>query len=271
MAVELTLDEQLEPAYFFLMQPLYSEVMVDLKRNRHIWYLKQSPDAIRFDGYEIFSKKETTFSWQGALPLSTIGKCVYTKHQISCTRTGTIYFFVVRFDAQTGSLMKVGQYPTVADLHLYELKEYAGVLPKDKREEIARAIGLAAHGIGIGSFVYLRRVFEHLIVECFTEHRGQIDPDGFLKARMDERIEMLQDYLPPFLVEHRAIYGMLSAGVHELTENDCLAHFDALRTGIEIILDQKVEEKKKTLRLKEASDRLIQAKSAIMKAQGPKG
>jgi hypothetical protein len=88
---------------------------------------------------------------------------------------------------------------------------------------------------------------------------------------MDERIEMLQDYLPPFLVEHRAIYGMLSAGVHELTENDCLAHFDALRTGIEIILDQKVEEKKKTLRLKEASDRLIQAKSAIMKAQGPKG
>ena len=43
----------------------------------------------------------------------------------------------------------------------------------------------------------------------------------------------------------RCIYGILSKGIHELTEKECLAYFDAMRTGIEIILDDKLEQKKR--------------------------
>ncbi len=259
----MTVEEQLDPAYFFLKLPLYSEVMVDLKKNRHVWYVRHNSNTVRFDGYEIISKKETTFLWDGAATLSSIGSCSYTRHEIVCSRTGAQYIFIVRFDGGTGSLMKVGQYPTVADLHLYELKEYAGVLQKERREEIAKAIGLAAHGVGIGSFVYLRRVFEFLINETFEQHAAGLDRAMYVRGRMEDRIEMLRDHLPPFLVENRMIYGILSAGVHELTEQQCLAHFDALRTGIEIILDQKVEAKRKEARLTEAANRLNRAKAEV--------
>ena len=37
----------------------------------------------------------------------------------------------------------------------------------------------------------------------------------------------------------------MSKDIHELNEDTCLNHFDALRVGIEIILDEKLEELKR--------------------------
>jgi len=43
------------------------------------------------------------------------------------------------------------------------------------------------------------------------------------------------------LVEHRALYGILSKGIHELSEEECLKIFPAVKVGIELILDTKIE------------------------------
>jgi hypothetical protein len=51
---------------------------------------------------------------------------------------------------------------------------------------------------------------------------------------------LLAAHLPPFLVEHPQLYGILSRGVHELTEQECLANFDALKVAIDVILDEKL-------------------------------
>src|SRR5262245_34308702 len=59
-------------------------------------------------------------------------------------------------------LSKMGQYPSLADIAIDESKQYSAVLSKEDGRELHKAIGLAAHGVGIGSFVYLRRVFERL-------------------------------------------------------------------------------------------------------------
>ena len=59
-------------------------------------------------------------------------------------------------------MKKIGQYPSVADLSFPELKDYRKVMSKDDDKELKRAIGLHASGIGIGSFVYLRRIFERI-------------------------------------------------------------------------------------------------------------
>ena len=40
------------------------------------------------------------------------------------------------------------------------IKQYDKELRKPDLKEFTRAIGLAANGVGIGSFVYLRRIFE---------------------------------------------------------------------------------------------------------------
>jgi hypothetical protein len=78
-----------------------------------------------------------------------------------CTRVPVhkLRFFVQIKDAK---IMKIGQYPSLADLQGVEIKKYRKTLGDAKYAEFNRAIGLSAHGVGIGAFVYLRRIFESL-------------------------------------------------------------------------------------------------------------
>jgi hypothetical protein len=39
---------------------------------------------------------------------------------------------------------------------------------RKRYKKFTKGLGLAAHGVGIGSFVYLRRIFENLIEEAHT-------------------------------------------------------------------------------------------------------
>ena len=50
------------------------------------------------------------------------------------------------------------------DLIIPEIAKYKAVLGTQYRE-FSKAIGLFAHGIGIGSFVYLRRIIENLVFD----------------------------------------------------------------------------------------------------------
>lgn len=140
-----------------------------------------------------------------------------------------------------GKLRKVGQIPALAELHLPDVQQYREVLG-DRYSDLARGIGLSTHGIGIGAFVYLRRVFEHLVEEARAEAAKDSgwDEGAYQRSRMNEKIELLAGYLPDFLVDNRGLYRILSLGIHELTEEECLKHFQVVRTGIELILDEKL-------------------------------
>ena len=63
----------------------------------------------------------------------------------------------------------------------------------------------------------------------------------------------MKDELPEFLVEHFQIYGILSKGIHELAEDECLKYFNVIKEGIELILDEKVERYEKASKLKKVS------------------
>jgi hypothetical protein len=69
------------------------------------------------------------------------------------------------------------------------------------------------------------------------------DEGEFTNKRMNEKIQFLRDYLPALLVKNAASYGILSDGLHNLSEEDCLAFFPILRTGILLILQQDIERK----------------------------
>ena len=117
----------------------------------------------------------------------------------------------------------------------------------DERDgkEFHRAIGLAAHGVGVGSFVYLRRVFERLIHGRFEEFKvaeGWKD-EQFRGIRMEDKIALLKDRLPEFLVQNRKIYSILSKGLHELDETACLNWFEVMKQSIIIILEDDKKEK----------------------------
>lgn len=159
-------------------------------------------------------------------------------------------------------LCKVGQFPSLADLHMPELTKYAKVLGT-RQKELVKGVGLASHAVGIGSFVYLRRVFEHLIEEAveIQRHVAGWDEEAFFKQRMDEKIQTLRSHLPAFLVENRSLYGILSKGIHSLEEAECLDCFPAVLAAIEMILDQKLHIIEQAEKAKKAASAIAALKS----------
>ena len=82
---------------------------------------------------------------------------------------------------------------------------------------------------------------------------------------MDEKIKSLNGYLPSFIVESNSIYGVLSKGIHELTEEECLDYFDCMRQSIELILDERLEQLEKKKKIDEVKKTLNSITSQIKK------
>lgn len=252
---------------FIFNTPLYQKVFINEENNflEDILY-----NNLSFDGYNPFQHKESTFQtikglcYYGANAINITG---VKSLNLQCGRYKDELIIHVYWDAEERSIMKIGQYPSVADIHIGQIKQYNKVLSKEKLREFTRAIGLAANGVGVGSFVYLRRIFESLIFEIADEtiNNGLVNKEIFEKSRMDEKIELLKDYLPQFLVENKSIYKILSAGIHELSEDECLAYFDVMRVSIELILDERLGALKKEAKAEKARKALSTIVSSIKK------
>ncbi len=88
--------------------------------------------------------------------------------------------------------------------------------------------------------VYLRRIIEQFMIE--PAHQEAIktqsgwDEVAYGKARMKEKMQLLTAYLPPYLVSNPVVYSIISKGIHELTEKECVTYFPVLRSVIEYAL-----------------------------------
>lgn len=173
--------------------------------------------------------------------------------ELTCSRNNDHKLFFL-FHAKDKTIQKIGQLPSIASLNLFDIKKYSKVLDQRYFVEFTKAIGLSAHGVGVGSFVYLRRIFEFLIEESHQKAKsiGEWDEALYTSARMNEKINLLKTELPDFLVENKSLYSILSKGIHELSEEDCLSAFPIVKVGIELILDDKLEEMNKLRKLDEA-------------------
>ena len=237
------------PKVFHLEMPLYHEINIDDPNTaKTVFALLHFSGTI--DAYCIYCEKESVFDaveyysrdytqwlrWGNGFERITY----------RCTRDHDHEYYTYHFKTEK-NIQKIGQFPSVASFQIPQAEKYRKILGKNRYGELVRGIGLKAHGVGIGSFVYLRRVFTNLIEEALEEYKVNATKTGeefsreeYLKLRMDERINFLKDYLPEFLVENRAIYSILSKGLHELAEDECLEYFDAVKIGIEQILDEKI-------------------------------
>jgi hypothetical protein len=180
-------------------------------------------------------------------------KARFSKRAYCTRRNHPIDYY---FANENEVIQKVGQYPSIADIAIAETARYKKVLDAEYLREINKAIGLAAHGVGIGAYIYLRRIFEGLVEEArdVAAKRQGWDDAAFRQARMADRVVMLKDDLPDFLVQNPALYGILSKHVHELSEADCLKNFDALKTAVLLIAEDRLEKaEKKATRAKTAA------------------
>ena len=143
------------------------------------------------------------------------------------------------------SFMKIGQFPSIADITFPGLDDYKHVISKQDRSELGTAIGLFANGVGAGSYVYLRRILERLVYQAKENAGDKVDNDSFENAKVADRIKMLEGYLPDILIQNTTIYGILSKGIHELSEEDCLNYFPVVKECIFQILGMWENMKKK--------------------------
>ena len=177
----------------------------------------------------------------------------YFSKKIICTRNNHNVDF--HFVLKGNSLIKIGQYPSLADIAIGDISQFEKALGDKRLHELNKAIGLAAHGVGIGSYVYLRRVFESLIEEAHEKAiiNSGWNENAYEKSRMKEKVSLLKDYLPEFIVQHPEMYSILSLGVHELTEDQCLKYFGALKSAVLVIAEDRLHKIQQESRLKTAS------------------
>ena len=150
-------------------------------------------------------------------------------------------------------LSKIGQTPSVADLAEYEIKKYKKILG-DFYTEFNKAIGLFAHGIGSGSYVYLRRIIENFIIKPAYDKAKQEpkwDEENYQRSRYKEKVEILKSKLPAFLTENIKLYSVLSKGIHEMTEQECKKNFTVMKNCIEVILEELEADRKKEIKREE--------------------
>lgn len=220
---------------------------------------------------------ETTYSinTQRAIGVTGIASKLYLPYReggfaritLTCKRTydEKLTFFVF-IDISTGTIVKAGQLPSLADLQFGELsKKYDRLMDRRDLKEFKKAIGLAAHGTGIGSFVYLRRIFENLIEDAYQQNKNSlgIEEIEYRKLRMTEKVSTLSAHLPSQLVKMKSVYSILSKGIHELDEKECLAYFDVTKLAIELILDQKIEEDRKKKRDADVLQKIAEIESKL--------
>lgn len=185
-----------------------------------------------------------------------------------CGRFSDILTLVVYCDTGEGLIMKIGTFPSLRDFHKDDIKKYEKVLNKQQKDELITAIMIANNGVGIGSYVYLRRIFEGIVFEEAERAiaNGVITAEEFNKKRMDEKIVAIKNYLPAFLYDyHKELYGILSMGVHQLDEEDCLAFFPVLYDSIILILDDRLSQKEKETTTKKAATSLSSIAARIKK------
>lgn len=232
----------------------------------------------KIEGYCSYCEKnDRPFHYDEAIPLSWFYDASRFYHQSGSdystyARLRNVYSktFVCQFNEQhivtvilrrdKNNLQKIGQYPSHHDmagnLKLYE-KELGNNL-------LSKAEGLFSHGLGIGAFVYLRRVLEQLIVEAYKEQNGK-EPDKDFNARpFSQRVKELEHLFEDFSASVKGtLYSLLSEGVHSLDEDTCKKQYPLLKEVIIQILDERKEKKSKEQRRARLQIELDKANQAV--------
>ena len=239
------------PKEFLIEAPLYE--WVDLPNDESQWAIMSFEGTLDVycptcGNHSIFNKN------RGEFVKREIANTLFYIMNFYCSRNykHILSFFLL---LEKDRLQKIGQFPSLADLSFYDVKKYSKVLEAHYFTELKKAIGLATHGVGVGSFVYLRRIFEFLIEEAHQLAKSHPDwnDDLYSSKRVNEKIGLLRTELPNFLVENTEMYSILSKGIHELTEQECLTAFPVMKLGIEMILDDKLAKREKEVKQAQAA------------------
>lgn len=179
-------------------------------------------------------------------------KACYSTLVFECQhRCGERHSITIRF-SNDGYVEKVGQYPSFAKLQVEEkLKKYKNVISK-YYPELTKSVSLYSQGYGIASFVHLRRILEHLVDEKY-KNLSNIQSNVKFIDKLNE-VEKIEEIIPQDIVNlKRQIYSILSKGVHEYDESECLSLYESVKFVVEDILDKQITQQERKKKIAEAT------------------
>lgn len=168
-----------------------------------------------------------------------------------CTGCKRIHYYTLMFKGNT--VTKIGQYPSLASKEEHEIQKYKRLkVIKKYYIELIRSVNAYSQHMGIASFVYLRRIYEHIIE---TEYSKLPNEEQNPKAKFDDKMKAVDNKLhiiPPELDSQKSkIYSVLSKGIHEYEEDECYELYPAMKTIILLMLENYLSDKESKQQLKE--------------------
>ena len=240
-------------ADWFVKLPLYSPVDIGSNSSSAVKAILTSTLSVDF--YCPSCKKDSTF--QGILSADTQNsvasemmaiksfgiasgfwsQTIFSK-QLACPRAGhkaTFYFQV-----EDGKLVKVGQYPSIADIHYGERLDFSVALGETRTREIDKAVELAAQGKGLGALFYLKKLVDSLVQDIHAGQALTTAPGESYQHRFASLAAQQDVAIPQFLLQHPELYAVLDRDLQSLSEEECLQHVDGVKATVFFLADQKV-------------------------------
>lgn len=184
---------------------------------------------------------------QGSILVQEYECCVNSSH-----RRYDIYYL------SNDKIIKIGQYPSEYDTeskeYLDKLKVVCGTSQaREMVKFINKALIMESNGFGIAALVYMRRSFEKLI--AISEDKKMLENTG---TTMAERIKN-NPLLPEQIKENTRLYNIMSEGIHNETEEECMELFKIIKIGFTVLLRKTYEHVQEQKELEELS-RVVSSK-----------
>lgn len=187
-------------------------------------------------------------SWENTNSFTLSFECV------TCRQEKKRFWIKIDQNDDIITFKKIGQDP---QKELSRSKDLSKFFKSDK-EEYNKAVICIAHGFGVASFVYMRRIIENNInnlLDMINEDEmiDQNIRDALLQLKdaspMSSKIAIANKALPDYLLigGHNLLgtmYKVLSEGVHSLSDKECLERTKSVQNCLEYIISGLATHKK---------------------------
>lgn len=184
------------------------------------------------------------------------GKEYFVNITLRCAKCGEAHYYSLLFKGNT--VTKIGQYPSFSKSEVQNLRKYKNLISK-YYPELTRSVNAYSQGMGVAAFVYLRRILEYLV-----ESKYNGDASWKFIEKLKE-VEKTEEIIPEELsTVKEEIYSVLSKGIHEYEEDECMELYLAVKYVIERMLDIELERKS---RLSKANEAMKAIKSKLQESK----
>ena len=175
----------------------------------------------------------------------------YIEYEFSCTNEPIHKYLMVLSIEQkldTFIIKKIGQDPSMLDVHGYDFDKYKKQLEKiNAYDDYKKADLSRADQFYVGAYAYLRRIFEKVLNRYLKEYNIKITDN-----HVETKIKAVKEYFDPRIKDMlKNLYGILSKSIHELDESQSKTYYDYLKAVIEIQLEYEYTEAEKEKQTKE--------------------